>query len=189
MVLTGDLVPLDQQDKTRWDEAALLAEGVALISVALPRGLAIRALSAPGGDRRPAPRGTHQRCHRLGADLITLNTACRGLSDNPMVNLNHAIATAIVDGPAAGLEQLDALGERTRAWPGPPPPGRRARPSPGDGGRRRGGPRLLPAAAAGLTSSLQQQRYLHSRASQAQWRGVRLRLKLGRSDLVDIGKR
>ena len=31
------------------------------------------------------------------------------MSDNPMVALNHAIATAMVEGPRAGLDRLDAL--------------------------------------------------------------------------------
>jgi predicted RNA polymerase sigma factor len=36
------------------------------------------------------------------------------MSDNPMVTLNHAIALAMVHGPAAGLERLDALAEDPR---------------------------------------------------------------------------
>jgi predicted RNA polymerase sigma factor len=36
------------------------------------------------------------------------------MSDNPMVTLNHAIATAMVHGPAAGLERLDALARDPR---------------------------------------------------------------------------
>src|SRR6185436_18993631 len=34
---TGELIPLDEQDRSRWDAAAI-AEGVALISATLPRG-------------------------------------------------------------------------------------------------------------------------------------------------------
>ena len=36
------------------------------------------------------------------------------MSDNPMVTLNHAIATAMVHGPAAGLQRLDALARDPR---------------------------------------------------------------------------
>ena len=38
----------------------------------------------------------------------------KGLSDNPMVTLNHAIATAMVEGPAAGLELLKVLDQDGR---------------------------------------------------------------------------
>jgi predicted RNA polymerase sigma factor len=38
----------------------------------------------------------------------------KGLSDNPMIALNHAIATAMVDGAAAGLQLLEALDQDAR---------------------------------------------------------------------------
>ncbi|MEP6654229.1 MAG: sigma-70 family RNA polymerase sigma factor [Myxococcales bacterium] len=103
---TGELVPLDQQDRTRWDQAAI-TEGVALISDALPRGAIgpyqIQAAIAAVHDEAPTSAATDW------PQLLALYTVLQGLSDNPMVNLNQAIATAMVHGPAAGLEQLDAL--------------------------------------------------------------------------------
>ena len=79
-----------------------------------------RPRSRPCTTRRRAPRRpTGRRSWRC--------TACSmRMSDNPMVALNHAIATAMVDGPAAGL----AAARRARRGPaprGPPPPRRRAR--------------------------------------------------------------
>jgi predicted RNA polymerase sigma factor len=48
------------------------------------------------------------------AQILALYGLLQGMSDNPMVTLNHAIATAMVHGPAAGLERLDALAEDPR---------------------------------------------------------------------------
>jgi predicted RNA polymerase sigma factor len=41
--------------------------------------------------------------------ILALYDVLRGISDNPMVALNHAIAAAMVHGPIAGLELLEAL--------------------------------------------------------------------------------
>ena len=41
--------------------------------------------------------------------ILALYGALDSITDNPMVELNHAIALAMVDGPRAGLERLDAL--------------------------------------------------------------------------------
>ena len=41
--------------------------------------------------------------------ILALYGLLERMSDNPMVTLNHAIALAMVHGPAAGLERLDAL--------------------------------------------------------------------------------
>ncbi|MEO8212973.1 MAG: sigma-70 family RNA polymerase sigma factor [Myxococcales bacterium] len=103
---TGELVPLDQQDRTRWDHAAI-NEGVALISAALPRGAIgpyqVQAAIAAVHDEAPTSDATDW------PQILALYAVLQGLSDNPMVNLNHAIATAMVHGTAAGFEELDAL--------------------------------------------------------------------------------
>ena len=41
--------------------------------------------------------------------ILALYDLLRRMSDNPMVTLNHAIAAAMVHGPSAGIELLDAL--------------------------------------------------------------------------------
>lgn len=41
--------------------------------------------------------------------ILALYALLERMDDNPMVALNHAIAAAMVDGPAAGLELLKAL--------------------------------------------------------------------------------
>ena len=84
------------------------------------------------------------------------------IADNPVVALNHAVAVAMARGPQAGLELVAALGGG-RGWPattGCPRSARTCSSWPGTGGR----PGRL-RAAAGLTTSLPQQRYLNARAA------------------------
>jgi RNA polymerase sigma factor (sigma-70 family) len=102
----GQLVPLDRQDRTRWDHNAI-TEGQALLERAFARGTvgpyqlqaAIAALhdEAPSTDETDWPQ------------ILALYGILDRMSDNPMVALNLAIATAMVHGPAAGLTRLDAL--------------------------------------------------------------------------------
>ena len=103
----GELIPLAEQDRTLWDRQAI-AEGVALITddalaeVRLAR-ISCRPRSRPSTTKRRAPRTpTGRRSWRLYGLL-------KRMSDNPMVTLNHAIAAAMVHGPPAGLELLEAL--------------------------------------------------------------------------------
>src|SRR5205814_5851312 len=48
------------------------------------------------------------------AQILGLYGLLQRMSDNPMVTLNHAVALAMVHGPAAGLERLDALAKDPR---------------------------------------------------------------------------
>jgi predicted RNA polymerase sigma factor len=48
------------------------------------------------------------------AEILGLYSLLQRMTDNPMVTLNHAIAMAMVHGPAVGLERLDALAEDPR---------------------------------------------------------------------------
>jgi RNA polymerase sigma factor (sigma-70 family) len=102
----GELIPLDEQDRSRWDRAAI-AEGVALVSEALPRGAVgpyqLQAAVAALHDEAPTAAATDW------PQILALYEVLRRLADNPMVELNHAIATAMVHGPRAGLQRLDAL--------------------------------------------------------------------------------
>jgi RNA polymerase sigma factor (sigma-70 family) len=103
---SGELVPLDQQDRTLWDKGAI-AEGLALIGRTLPRGLVgpyqVQAAIAAVHDEAATADDTDW------AQVLALYDLLQRMSDNPMVTLNHAIATAMVHGPAAGLERLDVL--------------------------------------------------------------------------------
>jgi RNA polymerase sigma factor (sigma-70 family) len=102
----GALIPLTKQDRTLWARDQI-AEGVALVSAALPGGTVgpyqLQAAIAAIHDEAPSVTATDW------AQIRALYGLLMRLEDNPMVMLNHAIATAMVDGPAAGLERLDAL--------------------------------------------------------------------------------
>ncbi|GAA3040119.1 RNA polymerase sigma factor [Streptosporangium longisporum] len=102
----GDLVPLEEQDRGRWD-AAQIAEGVALLEGALRRG-------------RAGPyqvQAAIAACHMEAADpadtdwtqIAALYGRLAHLTPSPVVELNRAVAVAMADGPAAGLRLVEAL--------------------------------------------------------------------------------
>ena len=107
----GELIPLDEQDRTLWDRQAI-AEGVALVSAALSRGSVgeyqLQAAIAAVHDEAPRAEDTDW------PQILALYDVLKRMSDNPMVALNHAIATAMVQGPDAGLELLGPLDEDHR---------------------------------------------------------------------------
>jgi predicted RNA polymerase sigma factor len=102
----GELIPLDEQDRTLWDRAAI-AEGTALASLALEAGLdghyQIQAAIAALHDEAPSTAETDW------IEIVALYSALKAIDDNPMVALNHAIATAMAHGPAVGLALLAPL--------------------------------------------------------------------------------
>jgi RNA polymerase sigma factor (sigma-70 family) len=107
----GELIPLDEQDRTRWDRR-LIDEGIALISATLPRGSVgpyqLQAAIAAVHDEAPSAEETDW------AEILALYGVLKRMSDNPMVVLNHAIAAAMVHGPTTGLELLAALDDDPR---------------------------------------------------------------------------
>jgi RNA polymerase sigma factor (sigma-70 family) len=102
----GELIPLTDQDRTKWDRAAI-AEGVALIACTLPQGrigpYQLQASIAAVHDEAARVEDTDWR------QILALYGLLKQLSPNPMVTLNHAIAAAMVEGPASGLTLLDSL--------------------------------------------------------------------------------
>ena len=107
----GELIPLMNQDRALWDQTEI-AEGIALISATLPKGsigaYQLQAAIAAVHDEAAHPEDTDW------PQILALYAVLDRLSDNPMVKLNKAIATAMVDGPAAGLDLLAALDLDTR---------------------------------------------------------------------------
>ncbi|HEX6234437.1 MAG TPA: sigma-70 family RNA polymerase sigma factor [Jiangellaceae bacterium] len=99
----GGLIPMAEQDRGKWN-AAYIAEGIALISEALPRGptgpYQIQAAIAALHDEAPTANATDW------PQILALYEVLMRLSDNPVVALNHAAAAAMVRGPDAGLELL-----------------------------------------------------------------------------------
>jgi len=102
----GALIPLDEQDRTRWDRAAI-AEGVALISKTLSRG-AVGAYQL-----QAAIAAVHDEAARAEdtdwPQILALYSVWKRMTDNPMVTLSHAIAAAMVHGPATGLALIKPL--------------------------------------------------------------------------------
>ncbi|AKT35914.1 RNA polymerase sigma factor [Chondromyces crocatus] len=107
----GELVPLDEQDRALWDQDAI-CEGVALLSATLPRGAVgpyqLQAAIAAVHDEAPTADATDW------PQILGLYELLQRMTPNPMVALNHAIATAMVHGPAAGLSCLDAIADDPR---------------------------------------------------------------------------
>lgn len=106
----GELIPLDEQDRSLWDRAAI-AEGVALVSQHLPHAQGdylLQAAIAAAHDQAPSAEATSWQ------DIVSYYGAILQRSDNPMVALNHAIAFAMVHGPKAGLARLNELANDPR---------------------------------------------------------------------------
>ncbi|MDF2742967.1 MAG: putative polymerase, sigma-24 subunit, subfamily [Actinomycetia bacterium] len=156
----GSLVPLAEQDRSRWNADAI-AEGVALISATLARAqlgpYQLQAAIAAVHDEAATAADTDW------GQILVLYELLAQVAPSPVVTLNHAVALAMVRGPRAGLELLATL----------------------DGDARMAGSHRLDAvrahllelagdtaaareryrAAARRTTSLPEQRYLESRAA------------------------
>jgi len=107
----GELILLAQQDRELWNHKQI-AEGVALLSATLPKG------SVGPYQLQAAIAAVHDEAARSEdtdwPQILALYDLLKRISDNPMVRLNHAIASAMVHGPAKGLELLTALDADTR---------------------------------------------------------------------------
>ncbi|GAA1025553.1 MULTISPECIES: RNA polymerase sigma factor [Amycolatopsis] len=104
----GELIPLDEQDRSRWDTAAI-AEGTALLEGALRR-------------RSPGPyqvQAAIAACHAAAAraedtdwaQIAGLYLELRRFRPGPVVELNRAVAVGMAAGPEAGLALADRLTE------------------------------------------------------------------------------
>jgi RNA polymerase sigma factor (sigma-70 family) len=110
---SGELVPLDQQDRSRWD-TAMIAEGVDVLQDALARDrlgeyqvqAAIAALhdDAPTADETDWPQ------------ILEWYDELARLTDSPVVALNRAVAVGQVDGPRAGLAALGDVDPGLSRW-------------------------------------------------------------------------
>ncbi|MQA64066.1 MAG: RNA polymerase sigma factor [Actinophytocola sp.] len=107
----GELIPLAEQDRTVWDNAAI-EEGTALVTDAMSRTeLGPYQLQA-------AIAALHDEAGRAEEtdwpQILALYGVLAQMSDNPMVTLNRAVAAAMVHGPQAGLTMLEPLDEDSR---------------------------------------------------------------------------
>lgn len=107
----GELIPLDAQDRSLWNQAAI-AEGTTLVTAAMSRGIVgsyqLQAAIASLHDEAPNAADTDW------PQILALYTVLLRVADNPMVRLSHAIATAMVHGPEAGLRLVSTLEQDPR---------------------------------------------------------------------------
>ncbi|OKJ92287.1 RNA polymerase sigma factor [Amycolatopsis sp. CB00013] len=105
----GAPIPMSEQDRGRWN-AGYVAEGIALLSEALPNGptgqFQIQAAIAALHDEAPSAEETDW------PQIEALYEVLLRLSDNPVVALNHAVAVGMARGPREGLAALEGLGDR-----------------------------------------------------------------------------
>ncbi len=98
----GRVVPLDQQDRTRWD-ARQIDEGRALLQ---------RAMARPGTGPyllQAAIADLHLQQPRDWGQIAALYEALARQTGSPIVEMNRAVAVAEIDGPEAGLAILERL--------------------------------------------------------------------------------
>jgi RNA polymerase sigma factor (sigma-70 family) len=105
----GELVPLAEQDRTLWERRAI-AEGTRLVATAMSRGAVgeyqLQASIAALHDGAARAEDTDW------PQILGLYGLLRRLTDSPVVELNAAVAAAMVHGPAAGLARLEPLESR-----------------------------------------------------------------------------
>jgi predicted RNA polymerase sigma factor len=102
----GDLVPLAEQDRSRW-RRELIDEGVALLETTLPRGhvgrYQLQAAIAAVHTEAATYEDTDWR------QITVLYGMLHQVAPGPAVTLNHAVAAAMEHGPDIGLAMLDPL--------------------------------------------------------------------------------
>jgi RNA polymerase sigma-70 factor (ECF subfamily) len=106
----GDIVLLEEQDRSLWDQAQI-SEGLQLVDAALllpgpPQPYAVQAAIAALHARAPNFADTDW------PQIAGLYQVLMRISPSPVVELNHAAAVSMVDGPARGLDLVDALQAR-----------------------------------------------------------------------------
>src|SRR5712672_1769209 len=103
----GDIVLLEEQDRALWDREQI-ADGLRLVEDALrmpgpPQSYAVQAAIAALHARAPSYRDTDW------PQIAGLYEVLLRISPSPVIELNHAAAISMVDGPARALDLIDAL--------------------------------------------------------------------------------
>ncbi|TCC61934.1 sigma-70 family RNA polymerase sigma factor [Kribbella pittospori] len=156
----GELVPMDEQDRSLWI-SELIEEGVGLITAALPRGpvgpYQLQAAIAAVHDEAASAEETDW------PQILALYEVLLQLTDNPMVALNHVVAVAMARGPDEGLKQLSTIEDDDRLAQDHRLAAVRAHLLEMSG--YTAAARAAYEEAATKTTSVPQQRYLHTRAN------------------------
>ena len=103
---TGEVVLLDDQDRSKWDRAQI-AEGTRLVERALAsRRIGPYAIQAAiAAVHAEAPTAAATDWH----EIVGLYDVLRRIEPSPVIELNRAVAVAMRDGPAAGLALVDDI--------------------------------------------------------------------------------
>jgi RNA polymerase sigma-70 factor, ECF subfamily len=103
--LAGDLILLEDQDRSRWDHAQI-AQALPLVNAAILRGAGPFSVQA-------AIAALHCRAARAQdtdwPQILRLYDLLEQIQPSPIVSLNRAVALAMADGPQAALVRIDAL--------------------------------------------------------------------------------
>jgi RNA polymerase sigma-70 factor, ECF subfamily len=105
----GDIVVLEEQDRSRWDQAQI-AEALPLVDEALrggPSPFAVQAAIAAVHCQAARPEATDW------PQIVRLYDLLERVQPSPIVSLNRAVAVAMADGPGPGLALIDALAENS----------------------------------------------------------------------------
>jgi RNA polymerase sigma-70 factor (ECF subfamily) len=104
--LDGDIVLLEEQERTRWD-AEMIAEGLNWVDQAL-HGKIVGAytLQAAIAAQHAMARSSAETDW---AQIVSLYDVLLQAEPNPIVELNRAVAVAMRDGPRAGVELIDTI--------------------------------------------------------------------------------
>jgi RNA polymerase sigma-70 factor, ECF subfamily len=109
---TGDVVLLESQDRSRWDRREI-SEGLLLVD----RSLSSRGQVSPYAVQA-AIAALHVRAEDSSAtdwpQIVGLYEVLLRLQPTPVIELNHAVAVSMVDGPARALDLIDSLAARGR---------------------------------------------------------------------------
>jgi RNA polymerase sigma-70 factor (ECF subfamily) len=110
----GRLVRLEDQDRSRWDRSAI-AEGLLLVEEAARAGAVgpyqVQAAIAAVHDTASVPEATDWPA------IVALYDTLLTVTPTPVIELNRAVAVAMVEGPDAGLAITDTLGDALREYP------------------------------------------------------------------------
>jgi RNA polymerase sigma-70 factor (ECF subfamily) len=106
----GDIVLLEQQDRSLWNREQI-AEGLALVDRSLRSkepvsAYAVQAAIVALHAQAERPESTDWR------QIVGLYEVLLRIQPTPIIELNHAAAVSMVEGPARGLELIDALAQR-----------------------------------------------------------------------------
>ncbi len=159
----GSLVPLDRQDRTRWDRGRV-REGIALIEAALPVG------QVGPYQLQAAIAAVHAEAARAEdtdwAQIEVLYAMLAEQAPGPVVTLNRAVAVAMVHGPEAGLRLIAPLASARELRHSHRLPAVQAHLLALAG--RPAEARTAYAEAARLATSIPEQRYLNERAAETE---------------------